>query len=201
MAGQSTVWARLPPAPSPAPATAAGPRKHRESADHRDPLRSCGIPGPSHAGRCRGGRLTARANMPAPDFGPCMIPQGLRPWTPPGTQSLDPLPAFGASLRRLESSQELPAHHTSRGHEADTGRSTADVAPVAAMTARGNHPGDIIRSAPVRAGRAGVRSIPAIGRHRAGASSTGCCAGCICRTGSAATPSRATATSNGSAIR
>ncbi len=105
MAGQSTVWARLPPAPSPAPATEAGARKHREwadhreSADHRDPPRCCGIPGRSDAGRCRGGRLTARAGMPAPDSGPCMIPQGLRPWTPPGTRSLDPLPAFRASLR------------------------------------------------------------------------------------------------------
>ena len=112
VAGQSTVWARLPPAPTPAPATAAGARKHRESADHRDPPRSCGIPGPSDAGRCRGGRLTARADKPAPDLGPCMIPQGLRPWTPPGTQSLDPLPTFRASLRRLELSQKLPALHT-----------------------------------------------------------------------------------------
>ena len=67
----------------------------------RPATKSCGIPWSSDAGRCRGGRLTARANMPAPDFGPCLIPQGLRPWTPPGTPSLDPLPAFRASLRRL----------------------------------------------------------------------------------------------------
>jgi hypothetical protein len=87
---------RRPPRQRPA----HGDIAHR--ADNLD-LR-CGIPGPSAAGRGRGGRLTARADRPAPDSGPCMIPQGLRPWTrpsgqDPGTRSLDPVPAHRASLR------------------------------------------------------------------------------------------------------